>query len=451
MKVKLLLNLSLLFVTLNLSAQELTLNLSQYANKQAFIVAVHGVRKDTLGSILLDKNGKGELSYKNKQALAGLVNLTIKDKGLLSFDFVLSPNENPILSCDGEFVHSLNATIQNSPENDCLNRWFDAVVRYKQKISVNQEMSKLYDPRMPFFKLLETEKQLVEKQLQILTDTLNYSPLFAARYIQFKLTQEEKLAKVWESNEQRTMAQKYFTQIDFEALYGSSMWFAIINACIEAYAIEGPYYQTFGRDVVENLKRVKDLQVYEDLIDAAISVTEKFSWNKDQEAIVAFIVKDNRIKKPEGKLEKVIQSFTLSNGKKAPDLVITNPFGEINKTKTIKAAKLNSKYSLLLFYQSGCGHCETLIEELKPKYKDMVYKGIKIISIAGDTDQDTFTKTASSFPWSDKYRDVKGMNGINFKNYGVIGTPTMYLLDNKGIIIQKIANLAELQEWMKTY
>jgi hypothetical protein len=263
MKSKLLFQLFILLFCVPISTQELTLKLTQHPNKQAFIVAVHGVRKDTLGTILLDKNGKGTLSYKTKYPQTGLVNLTIKDKGLLSFDFVLSPNEKPRLISDGEYVHAQNTTIENSPENDCLNRWFDAVVQYKQKIRINQEISKLYEPKMPFFNLLETEKQRVKKQLKTLTDTISHSPLFAAKYMQFKIAQEEKLSKVWGSNDERAIAKNYFTQIDFDALYGSSMWFAIINSCIEAYVKESPYYETFGADVVGNLKRIKNQQVYE--------------------------------------------------------------------------------------------------------------------------------------------------------------------------------------------
>ena len=95
--------------------------------------------------------------------------------------------------------------------------------------------------------------------------------------MQFKLAQEEKLTKVWESDEQRSLAKNYFTQIDFDALYGSSMWFVIINSCMEAYVKESPYYQTFGADIASNLKRIKNQKVYEDLLDAAISVTEKFA------------------------------------------------------------------------------------------------------------------------------------------------------------------------------
>jgi hypothetical protein len=36
------------------------------------------------------------------------------------------------------------------------------------------------------------------------------------------------------------------------------------------------------------------------------------------------------------------------------------------------------------------------------------------------------------------------MNVSHFKNYAVIGTPTMYVLDSKGVIIQKPATVEEL-------
>jgi hypothetical protein len=181
---------------MHLSAQELTLKLSQHPNKEAVIVAVHGVRKDTLGVVPLDQNGTGTLVFKTKQPQTGLVNLTIKGKAYLSYDFVLSPTENPTLICDMEYVYAQNTKILNSPENECLNRWFDNAAQYKQQIGLNQELSKQYKPEEPFLKKLETEKQRVEKLLQRLTDTINQSTLFAGKYMQFKLAQEEKLAKV---------------------------------------------------------------------------------------------------------------------------------------------------------------------------------------------------------------------------------------------------------------
>ena len=113
MKSKLVLQLFILLISLNLSAQELTLKLSQHPNKEAVIVAVHGIRKDTLCTVQLDQNGIGTLAFKTKQPQTGLVNLTIKGKAYLSYDFVLSPTENPTLICDMEYVYAQNTKILN--------------------------------------------------------------------------------------------------------------------------------------------------------------------------------------------------------------------------------------------------------------------------------------------------------------------------------------------------
>ena len=139
----------------------------------------------------------------------------------------------------------------------------------------------------------------------------------------------------------------------------------------------------------------------------------------------------------------------MSIGNRAPNLLITNPFGTNQKTTVLNTSELNSKFSLLLFYQSDCGHCKTTIESLKNKYQDLVQMGVKIISIAGDIDHESFKKTATLFPWTDVYCDVQGMNGINFKNYGVIGTPTIYILDTEGNIFSKPTTITEVLDFVK--
>ena len=101
----------------------------------------------------------------------------------------------------------------------------------------------------------------------------------------------------------------------------------------------------------------------------------------------------------------------------------------------------------MFFYEPGCGHCETAIAALKRHYQELTAKGFKIIAIASDVDAEGFKETASTFPWATTYCDLKGFSGVNFMNYGVIGTPTMYVLDSKGIIIQKPATVDELEEW----
>jgi hypothetical protein len=49
------------------------------------------------------------------------------------------------------------------------------------------------------------------------------------------------------------------------------------------------------------------------------------------------------------------------------------------------------------------------------------------------------------------YCDLKGINGINFKNYAVTATPIMYILDRKGILLKKIATVNALLEWATSH
>jgi hypothetical protein len=63
-----------------------------------------------------------------------------------------------------------------------------------------------------------------------------------------------------------------------------------------------------------------------------------------------------------------------------------------------------------------------------------------------DKCKDVFEYTASGLPWSDKFCDFKGFDGENFRNYGIVGTPTFILTDDGGIVRGRYARLSE---WLK--
>ena len=108
---------------------------------------------------------------------------------------------------------------------------------------------------------------------------------------------------------------------------------------------------------------------------------------------------------------------------------------------------MKGKHTLLVFYQSGCGPCEELMAGLKTNYKDLVAQGLEIVTVSSDLSEDVFKNAAEQFPWENKYRDLKGMGGINFENYAVIGTPTLFLIDKKGMVLQKMATISEVLDW----
>ena len=119
------------------------------------------------------------------------------------------------------------------------------------------------------------------------------------------------------------------------------------------------------------------------------------------------------------------------------------------ETTYIKTTQLESLYTLLVFYKSDCGSCELTIKELIQNFPLLKEKGFRIIAISADENETIFTNTASQFPWKDTYCDLKGAQGSNFNKYAILGTPTLYLLDSKGVIIEKPATVEQLINQIK--
>lgn len=88
------------------------------------------------------------------------------------------------------------------------------------------------------------------------------------------------------------------------------------------------------------------------------------------------------------------------------------------------------------------------MQQLPGNYENMKKSGIDIIAIASDQSEQVFKNTSKNFPWARTYCDFDGKNGINFKNYAVMGTPTMFLIDKDGKILRKVASFMELLEWL---
>ena len=94
--------------------------------------------------------------------------------------------------------------------------------------------------------------------------------------------------------------------------------------------------------------------------------------------------------------------------------------------------------TMLLFYASGCGPCENLLQQLPDYLDEIKNKKIKIISISADPDENTFENKAKDLPWKDKFWDYENIKGENFQKYAITGTPTIFLLDKTGKILVKI-------------
>ena len=123
-------------------------------------------------------------------------------------------------------------------------------------------------------------------------------------------------------------------------------------------------------------------------------------------------------------------------GNVAPELKLPNVV--TNKEESMLEEK--APYTLVVFYSPNCGHCKHELPQLDSAYEHgLKQKGVKVYTVATEGDQ----KAISDFLVSQKL-DKKWINTWDpehvsnyHNNYDVYSTPTIYLMDNKKIIIGK--------------
>jgi len=243
----------------------------------------------------------------------------------------------------------------------------------------------------------------------------------------------------------------YITQkMSIEDLYVSGHWEGIIQSWVMYQANMVNDKDKFAQEFKLLNDKIKKPVQYTDFVGKITFFLTQYGKDDYIDAIAKTVLESGKVTEYLGSMQVYLKSII---GMKAADLVVTEHKGKVedhnHSTKTIKTNKLNSKYSLLVFYQSGCGPCEETLRGLEGNYSDLQAKGFRIISLSADTDEAVFQNTVKTFPWQDSYCNLDGMNGVNFRNYAVIGTPTLYVLDAKGMVLTKLATITALLDWIK--
>ena len=96
---------------------------------------------------------------------------------------------------------------------------------------------------------------------------------------------------------------------------------------------------------------------------------------------------------------------------------------------------------LIIFFDSGSRRSTDEVDKIIDKYSSLRQKGLRVISIASDTDLEQYNEFAKRLPWADKLCDQYGIKGENFENYGVFDTPAIFLTDKEGNIIRAGSDL----------
>jgi peroxiredoxin len=114
----------------------------------------------------------------------------------------------------------------------------------------------------------------------------------------------------------------------------------------------------------------------------------------------------------------------------APEISLPNMDG-----KTVNLSDLKGKIVLLDFWASWCGPCRNNNPHLSKFYKKYHPKGLEIIGISEDQDQEAWKKAVEKdkLLWI-QLNDNKDRNTSPTNAYGVDAIPESFLIDKNGII-----------------
>jgi hypothetical protein len=442
----------LLCISFCAAAQTITLEFPYFAGQTYEFTFFQGDKRIKLKEDTIPKGGKVQLTipenYKGYKGMAQwyLTNSTTGG----GLDLIIN-NEDFSVSCLDSIPTTESIVYRNTQENIFDKSNYQKQQKLFEKHDAMLATKRAYEPKSNFYKLAEEVYASIVRQYDTYSNDLKQSPLFAAKFRQIvNLTMGIGTMITIDEKEKANNINTFITnELDFSVLYTSNHWGGIINSWTEIQIKVLKDDAKMVADVITILNRIKSDAVYTDFVVNLTKELTKAGKDNALFALIPTIKNSKRLLNYDG----VLNIFKQDLRGKAPDLTIVTYNGTKEAknqiTTVIKTDDLKSKFTLLVFYKSGCGPCEETMKGLIDNYKAIITKGFKIITIAADTDEKVFNDSSLLYPWVDKYCDFEGAKGINFKNYAVIGTPTMYVLDSKGIILSKMATISEVLDFMK--
>ena len=422
----------LFLVSMHVSAQVIRLDAPLLAGKQANLYYFQGARVDSIITTI-DASGKADftIEYKNYKGMAALV---IPDAGGIEM-VVAEPNI--LVECNSPALNNETAVFPKSEENNFLKYIFTTQTRYLQQQAWLRAGSQLFDEDSQILSAVQPGLKKVEDSIAALNSEIDASKFYAAGY--FRLS--EYLNRLFEAEQRRDVEaslpirREMEETLDITALYTSGqLWESILNFYLSIFnqtLNDGVKQTEYAESVLKTSRRL-GAPYFEAYIAGCITETERFGWMDARDSILAHVIEKNPgFKTNILSLQHSLNSFLMRYKGIAPEIAGLSASKDYTKT-------------VLAFHDSDCNTCLNEMNTLARNYELLRKNKIRVVSVAADKNKERFEAETRNFPWADKLCDFQGFEGVNFTAFGVVATPTFFIISKDGKIEGELNDANEL-------
>lgn len=421
--------------TRNIHAQTINLNFPYFADKGWNLLVFQGNRTDTILRGTIPNDGKVVLRLPEKnKSYKGMARWMLNEGGGL--DFIIN-GESFTVECRSNQPNESNIFYSGTTENTFLNANHHEQERLLARLeSVKQTLS-LYPLNSTLHQPLSEELAALQAAYSLFLGNLHQSSLYAARFREIvNFTRGIGETPNPDPNTRTKEANDFVRHtLDFHALYTSNHWGGVIYSWMQLHAEMLNSDSLLLASTCDVLNRLETPEQYTSFCEQLAKHLVKYGKDSLLTLLAPTVRKSGKLLHYQGLLNQ-FNARTL--GDEAPEIYL-------HESHVIRFAKAD-KPSLVMFYQSTCGPCTDNLDALKSEWHFLKKKGVRVITLSADKNKKDYLDHAVDFPWPDKACDLKGFEGINFKNFGVSGTPTILAIDTQGKICGRYASYKEAKK-----
>lgn len=404
-------------------------------------------------------NAKGEIMFKGTEKYPqGIYLIIIPSKRY--FDFVMDAGQHFSMETDTlDFVK--NMKVKGSDENKYLYDFQNFMFQMQKKVEPLQaDYKRVKDKNKDSAKIVQAKMAALDKEVKDYKANFikNNPKSFIATL--FKAMHEPEIpeAPVMADGKKDTLFNyhyyktHFFDQVDFSdaRLLRTPVFHAKIKQYLDKLTPQIPDSVMISVDYIVEKSRANP-DMYEYLMKW---MTYNYETSKimGMDAVFSHMVEKYYATKQVTWLDsahmfKVVDKgltlkYTLI-GQKAPPINMQDSTG-----KKVALYDVKSKYTVVVFWEQGCGHCKKEIPHLMELYNTKLKaKGVEVYAIESEEKEKDWRKflVENKLHWINVWEPDEYKRAVAKKYYMVESTPTMFLLDENKIIKAKKVDADQLE------